>query len=75
MIDPMMTIAIRDCSLTVPPITLDELDEVLNVYRQCEDFLALGPVPTASMEMVVKDIEISKDYGACSVAYTHRRDK
>jgi ribosomal protein S18 acetylase RimI-like enzyme len=63
MIDPMMTIAIRDCSLTVRPISLDELDEVLNVYRQCEDFLALGPVPTASMEMVVKDIEISKDYG------------
>jgi len=59
----MMTIVIQDCSLTVRPITLDELDEVLNVYRQCEDFLALGPVPTASMEMVVKDIEISKDHG------------
>jgi ribosomal protein S18 acetylase RimI-like enzyme len=63
MIDPMMTIAIRDCLLTIRPITRDELDAVLNVYRQCEDFLALGPVPTASTEMVLKDIEISKGYG------------
>jgi hypothetical protein len=59
----MMTIAIRDYSLAIHPISPDELDAVLNVYRQCEDFLALGPVPTASMEMVLKDIEISKGYG------------
>lgn len=62
-INPMMTIALRDCLLTARSITLDESDEVLNVYRQCEDFLALGPVPTASMEMVQKDIEKSKAYG------------
>ncbi len=59
----MMTIAIRDYSLAIHPIGPDELDAVLNVYRQCEDFLALGLVPTASMEMVLQDIELSKGYG------------
>ena len=59
----MMTIAIRDYSLAIHPISPDELDAVLNVYRQCEDFLALGLVPTASMEMVLQDIELSKGYG------------
>ena len=59
----MMTIAIRDYSLAIHPIGSDELDVVLNVYRQCEDVLALGPVPTASMEMVLQDIELSKGYG------------
>ena len=59
-----MTIAIRDYSLVIHPISPDELDAVLNVYRQCEDFLALGPVPTASMEMVLQDLELSKGYGA-----------
>jgi ribosomal protein S18 acetylase RimI-like enzyme len=57
------TIAIRAGSLTLHPITPEELDAVLAVYQQCEDFLALGPVPTASMEMVLKDIELSKGYG------------
>jgi hypothetical protein len=33
MIGPMMIIAIRDCSLTLRPITPDELDAVLNVFR------------------------------------------
>ena len=45
------------------PISHDELDDVLNVYRQCEDFLALGPVPTASMDMVEKDVELSRSQG------------
>lgn len=63
-IDQMRTIAIPDCSLEIHPIGADELEAVLQVYRQCEDFLALGPVATASMEMVLKDLEISKGYGA-----------
>jgi len=55
-----MKINIPDYSLEIHPITQDQLDAVFDVYKQCEDFLALGPVPTASMEMVLKDIEISK---------------
>jgi len=56
-----MSITIPDYSLLIRPLASDELDSVLDVYRQCEDFLALGPVPTASMEMVLKDLEISNE--------------
>ena len=54
---------IRDKFLEIRPVTQDNLDAVLEVYQHCEDFLALGPVATASMEMVLKDIEISKNEG------------
>jgi ribosomal protein S18 acetylase RimI-like enzyme len=56
-------IAIQEPALEISPIRHDDLNAVLNVYTQCEDFLALGPVPTASMEMVLKDIEISENEG------------
>jgi ribosomal protein S18 acetylase RimI-like enzyme len=62
MIYPVMTISTQDHSLSIHPVTPEEVEAVLEVYRQCEDFLALGPVPTASMEMVLKDIELSKGY-------------
>ncbi|HET9912352.1 MAG TPA: GNAT family N-acetyltransferase, partial [Anaerolineales bacterium] len=58
-----MTIFIRDPTLEIRLIIEDDLHAVLDVYRQCEDFLALGPVSTASMEMVLKDIKVSKDMG------------
>lgn len=59
----MNPIILGNVSLTIRPITDEDLDETLAVYRQCEDFLALGPVPTASMEMVRKDIELSREEG------------
>jgi ribosomal protein S18 acetylase RimI-like enzyme len=59
----MITVNIRDSFLEIRPVTPDYLDAVLDVYQHCEDFLALGPVATASMEMVLKDIEISKSEG------------
>jgi len=64
---------IQDRSLEIRPIHQDELDTVLEVYRQCEDFLALGPVSTASMEMVRKDIEISQEQGGvfCGIYTTN----
>ncbi len=40
-----------------------EYAAVLEVYRQCEDFLALGPVAIASMEMVCADLALSKKEG------------
>jgi ribosomal protein S18 acetylase RimI-like enzyme len=55
--------SIRDNSFEVRAITPDDLGAVLDVYRQCEGFLALGPEPTASMAMVLKDIEISHREG------------
>jgi len=48
---------------TIRPVTTEDLEAVLRVYRQCEDFLALGPVAAASMEMVLQDLEISRAEG------------
>ncbi len=58
-----MAIIIRDPALEIRPITQEDWNAILEVYRQCEDFLALGPVATASLEMVLKDIEISEQQG------------
>ena len=43
-------------NLVVRRIREADLPVVLQIYRQCEDFLAFGPVPAASMEMVQADI-------------------
>ncbi len=44
---------------------LDERDlpELLELYRACEDFLALGPNPRASTEMVLGDLALSRASG------------
>jgi ribosomal protein S18 acetylase RimI-like enzyme len=57
------TIFVRDHSLEIREISQKDLDAVLSIYWQCEDFLALGPVATASMEMVLKDMDISQEEG------------
>ncbi len=59
----MITVKLRDRSLEICPVTPDDLDAVFEVYRQCEDFLALGPVATASREMVLKDLQVSRGEG------------
>ena len=56
-------IQLREISLEIHPVIQADLDAILHVYKQCEDFLALGPVPVASMEMVLKDIEVSESEG------------
>ena len=53
----------RPLSLKIRPVTCDDVGAVLDVYRQCEDFLALGPEPGASMAMVLRDIETSQREG------------
>lgn len=40
----------------IKPVTPTDYPAVLEVYRQCEDFLALGPVAKASMDVVHRDI-------------------
>ncbi len=40
-------------------VTQDNLNAVLDLYSKCEDFLALGPDPIASMSMVTRDINDS----------------
>ena len=59
----MITMKFHDKLLVIRPVTAEDLRAVLQVYQHCEDFLALGPVATASMEMVLKDLEISKEEG------------
>lgn len=59
----MTTIVIPNQDLEIRPIEQADLEAVLYVYQECEDFLALGPIPAASMEMVWKDIEISQGEG------------
>ena len=55
-----MTFSVPSHSLQIRPVDSDDLEAVLEVYTQCEDFLALGPVANASMEMVLKDMELSR---------------
>jgi ribosomal protein S18 acetylase RimI-like enzyme len=45
--------------------TLDDSDlpALLELYRACEDFLALGPCPRASLEMVRGDVQLSQENG------------
>lgn len=56
---------VDDQHFLIRPLAQTEADlsAVLEVYRLCEDFLALGPVPRASMEMVLADFEHSRAEG------------
>ena len=47
--------------LQIRKCTEGDKDSILTVYKECEDFLALGPVPTASMRMVEEDIQASAE--------------
>ncbi len=47
-------------SLELRSFTPDDTGAMLDVYRQCQDFLALGPEPEASVAMVLKDIETAR---------------
>lgn len=50
-------------AFTVRPFSTMNLENALEVYRQCEDFLALGPQPQASLEMVRADWKHSQQEG------------
>ena len=54
---------VRD--LEVRAVNESDLEDLLSVYCQCEDFLALGPHPKASPEMVLLDLgESRKESGS-----------
>jgi ribosomal protein S18 acetylase RimI-like enzyme len=59
----MITTQIKEQLFKIRPVTEKDLPAILHVYQDCEDFLALGPVAKASMDMVRKDLEISKEEG------------
>ena len=57
-------------SIVIRPIEEHDFSDVLAVYRQCQDFLALGPNPITLPEMVLQDIEHSRREGSqyCVIA-------
>jgi ribosomal protein S18 acetylase RimI-like enzyme len=61
----MTDILIKSSSLTLRTITPNDTEAILGVYHACEDFLALGPEPKASIKMVLVDLEISRQEGGC----------
>jgi ribosomal protein S18 acetylase RimI-like enzyme len=55
-------------------VVTEDINDILDVYRQCEDFLALGPCPKASPAMVTKDIEdVYKEGGVFKSIYAGSR--
>jgi ribosomal protein S18 acetylase RimI-like enzyme len=63
----------RNNYFKIERISEGSLSQVLKVYKQCEDFLALGPEPCASEEMVIKDIEhsVTEDGLFCGIFDSH----
>lgn len=53
----------HDTGITIRPVNEQDLLALFRVYQQCQDFLALGPEPTASLEMVKSDMEMSRQEG------------
>jgi len=49
--------------VAIRPVDAGALGQALDVYRECEDFLALGPEPKASAEMVLNDMLLSSKEG------------
>jgi 8-oxo-dGTP pyrophosphatase MutT (NUDIX family)/ribosomal protein S18 acetylase RimI-like enzyme len=54
-----MTILVSNDNFSIHEIRSDDLESVLAIYQESEDFLALGPEPHASMVMVQEDIKSS----------------
>jgi len=51
--------------IVIRPIHRNDIPGILEVYRQSQDFLALRPNPTAPLELVQQDLEISQREGGC----------
>ena len=58
-----MRMVIHGEYFTIQKIDRKDIDSVYNVYKKCEDFLSLGPVPNASKQMILDDFKISEDEG------------
>ncbi len=59
--------------MRIQPVWEENIGDLLFVYKECEDFLALGPVAIASEDMVRSDLRISESEGGmfCGI-YLHR---
>jgi ribosomal protein S18 acetylase RimI-like enzyme len=61
--DPGEGLLMQGEGFELRPAGEGELEVLLELYRQCEDFLALGPQPHASREMVLADLALSRRNG------------
>ena len=66
-------------NITIQKVDRKDINSIYNVYKNCEDFLSLGPVPVASKQMILDDFKISEDEGGiyCGIFsiysnYNHR---
>lgn len=50
-------------SFIIKDVSEKDIDSILKVYKKCEDFLSLGPVPYASEQMVLDDLKHSGEEG------------
>ncbi len=48
---------------TIQKVDKEEVESIYNVYKNCEDFLSLGPISTATKEMVLDDLRLSEKEG------------
>ncbi len=53
----------RNDAMEIRPAGEEDIEGLFTVYKECEDFLALGPVAKASLEMVRADLEMSRTMG------------
>ncbi len=58
----------------IRPVGIEALIEIHHVYQQSEDFLALGPIAEASLEMVERDLDKSQKRGGVYCGIFHPRD-
>lgn len=67
------TFACQGETFIVWPIGIAEAQAILTVYEQCEDFLALGPQPRATLDMVLADLQLSVEEGGifCGIYNAH----
>jgi len=56
-------VVIQGKYFTIRDVNENDIDEIFNVYKECEDFLSLGPVPIASKQMILDDFKISREEG------------
>ena len=59
----MTRVLVGNAWFEIHAVTPMDEPAILAVYQQCEDFLALGPDPHASLAMVRKDMELSRQEG------------
>lgn len=58
----------------IQKVDRSSIDSIYNVYKNCEDFLSLGPVSTASKQMILDDFKISEGEGGnyCGIFFKER---